>query len=62
MKIFHFDANAVNARQANPCLNRLEDLAKSDAVWIDYSRTAYDEASARCELPSVEVKMPQVLK
>lgn len=50
MKIFHFDANAVNARQANPDLNRLEDLVKSGAVWIDYSRTAYDEGSAGCEL------------
>ena len=42
MKIFHLDANAVNARQVNPDLNRLEDLAKSGAVCIDYSRTAYD--------------------
>jgi hypothetical protein len=50
MKIFHFDANAVNARQANPDLNRLEDLARSGAVRIDYSRTAYDEASAGCVL------------
>lgn len=50
MKVFHFDANAVNARQANLDLNRLEDLARSGAVQIDYSRTAYDEAAAGCEL------------
>jgi hypothetical protein len=49
MKIFHLDANAANARQANPNLNRLEDLARSGAVWIDYSRTAYDEASVGWE-------------
>jgi hypothetical protein len=48
-KRFHFDANAVNARQANSDLNRLEDLERSGAVWIDYPRPAYDEASAGCE-------------
>lgn len=50
MKVFHLDANAVNARQENPDLNRLEDVVRSGAVWIDYSRTAYDEASSGCEL------------
>ena len=49
MKIFHLDANAMNARQANPDLNRLEDLGRSGEVWIDYSRKAYYEASAGCE-------------
>lgn len=48
MKVFHLDANAVNARQKNPDLNRLEDLGRSGAVWIEYSRTAYDEASDGC--------------
>ena len=49
MKMFHLDANAVNARQANLDLNRLEDLGRSGRVWIDYSRTAYEEASVGCE-------------
>jgi hypothetical protein len=43
--LFHLDANAVNARQRDPNLNELEQLASIGVVELEFSETAYREAS-----------------
>lgn len=43
--LFHLDTNSVNARQANAELNELENLAALGCIDIDFSETAYGEAS-----------------
>lgn len=42
--LLHLDANAVNARQRDPSLNELEQLAALGKVDLEYSETAYNEA------------------
>lgn len=42
--LFHLDANAVNARQADDSLNELERLAALGKVDLEYSEIAYVEA------------------
>lgn len=43
--LFHLDANAVNARQRDTNLNELEHLAALGEIVLEYSETAYNEAS-----------------
>jgi hypothetical protein len=47
--LFLLDANAVNARQRDPALNELEQMAQAGQIELEYTQITFEEASRGCD-------------
>lgn len=43
-RVYHLDANRINARQKASCVNQLERWHANGVIFLEMSRVAYDEA------------------
>ena len=50
--VYHLDANRINAKQQNDSVSQIEQWHKNKVIFLEMSRTAYDEAGSGSGLDS----------